>query len=263
LNFLYYPQFLTEESRRYYVEQIEWAVERAAHIVADSEATRQDLIRLLNVPAEKTTTVHLAADSGFRPMEEEEVKRTLERYGLSLGYLLFVGTLEPRKNLPGLLSAYRILLDRQVTKEPLVIIGGRGWLYEETFEQVEKLGLTDQVRFLEGVPDADLPPLYNGAALLTTPSFYEGFGLPALEAMTCGTPVAVSDRGSLPEIVGKAGVKVNPEESEAIAEGIGRILQDEALSQALRNRGIARASQFSWEHAAKKTLAIYRRVLGE
>ncbi|HIQ00922.1 MAG TPA: glycosyltransferase family 1 protein [Anaerolineales bacterium] len=261
LNFLYYPQFLTADSRRYYNRQIRWAVRRANHILADSEATRADLIRLLEVPPEKVTTVHLAADPAFRPLPASRVETALARYGLRRGYLLFVGTLEPRKNLPGLLTAYRILLDRGETDAPLVIVGGRGWLYDEVFARVEELGLTGRVRFLPNIPDTDLPALYNGAVLLTTPSFYEGFGLPALEAMACGTPVVVSNQGSLPEVVGEAGVQVDPEEPEAIAEGLAAVLGQPDLQARLREAGPARAGRFTWEETARRTLAVYHRVL--
>lgn len=261
LNFLYYPQFLTPESRRYYAGQIEWAVRRADHVLADSEATRRDLIQLLGVPPDRVTTVHLAADPAFRRLPTAAVRPTLARYGLEPGYLLFVGTLEPRKNLPGLFAAYRILLDRGVTDVPLVVVGGRGWLCEQTFASVDKLGLTDRVRFLYDVPSADLPALYNGAVLLALPSFYEGFGLPALEAMACGTPVVASNRGSLPEVVGEAGVQVDPEDAEGIAEGLAAVLEDPVLRQRLVAMGQARAAEFSWQRTAKETLAVYRQVL--
>jgi glycosyltransferase involved in cell wall biosynthesis len=261
LNFLYYPQFLTAESRRYYNRQIEWATRRAAHILCDSEATRLDLVRLLGVDPEKATTVHLGLDATFRPLPAADVEATLARYGLSPGFMLFVGTLEPRKNLPGLLSAYRILLDRGDTRAALLLVGGRGWLYEETFARVEELGLGTRVRFLHGVPDDDLPALYNGATLLTTPSFYEGFGFPALEAMACGTPVVVSDRGSLPEVVGEAGVKVDPDSPEAIADGLAAVLHDSHLRARLREAGLEQAAHFTWEETARKTLTVYREAL--
>ena len=213
LNFLYYPQFLTAHSHRYYNQQIEWAVRRADRVLADSYATRSDLVSLLGVPADKVTVVHLAADPAFRPLPEAQARQVAARYSLPPGYLLFVGTLEPRKNLPGLLEAYRQLLDGNVTSAPLVLVGGKGWLYDEIFERVQALRLAQHVHFLHDVPDTDLPALYNAASVLTTPSFYEGFGLPALEAMACGTPVVVADRASLPEIVGEAGLLVNPDPS--------------------------------------------------
>ncbi len=261
LNFLYYPQFLTAESLRYYNDQIAWAVAHADHILADSEATRADLIRLLHVPPEKVTTVHLGIDPVFRPLPPDPVRETLARYGLTPGYLLFVGTLEPRKNLPGLLTAYRILRDRVKPSSPLVIVGSRGWLYEEIYARVESLRLENHVRFVYDVADDDLPALYNGAALLVMPSFYEGFGLPALEAQACGTPVVISDRGSLPEVAGAAAVTVNPDDPEDIAAGIARVLNDPDLQAALRAAGPAHAARFTWEQAARRTLSVYRQIL--
>jgi glycosyltransferase involved in cell wall biosynthesis len=262
LNFLHYPQFLTAESHRYYNQQIAWAVRRADHILADSHATKSDMVSLLDVPLEKVTVVHLAADPAFRPLAEADVRRVAARYGLEPGYLLFVGTLEPRKNLPGLLQAYRLLLDAEVTTSPLVLIGGKGWLYDEVFERVEVLHLQGRVRFLHDVPDADLPAMYNAASVLATPSFYEGFGLPALEAMACGTPVAVADRASLPEVVGEAGLLVNPDDPDGIARALARVLTDEPLRARMQELGLAQAGRFTWERAARATLAVYREVMG-
>jgi glycosyltransferase involved in cell wall biosynthesis len=261
LNFLYYPRFLTAESRRYYNEQIEWAVKRADHILADSHATKTDLISMLSVEPEKVTVVHLAADSTHHPLAEKEAEKVAAEYNLKPGYLLFVGTLEPRKNLPGLLQSYRLLRDARTTDEPLVLVGGKGWLYDEIFECVETLHLTPHVRFLHDVPDADLPGLYSAAGVLTMPSFYEGFGLPALEAMSFGTPVVVSDRASLPEIVGEAGLLVNPDDPESIAEALGRVLIDEGLQMQMRKQGLALAARFTWDKAARETLAVYQMVL--
>jgi len=260
LNFLYYPQFLTAESHRYYNQQIEWAVRRADHILADSHATKSDLISRLDVPSGKVTVVHLAADPAFRLLIEAQAMRVAARYGLDPGYLLFVGTLEPRKNLPGLLQAYRLLLDAGKTSAPLVLVGGKGWLYDEIFERVEQLRLNELVRFLHGVPDVDLPGLYNAASVLAMPSFYEGFGLPALEAMACGTPVVVADRASLPEVVGEAGLLVNPEDPDDVAQALARVLTDESLRARMRELGLARAAHFTWERAAQATLAVYRKV---
>lgn len=261
LNFLYYPQFLTAESHRYYNRQIEWAVRRADHILADSHATKSDLALLLNVPSERVTVVHLAADPAFHALPEAKAREIAARYGLEPGYLLFVGTLEPRKNLPGLLQAYRLLLDEGAASVPLVLIGGQGWLYNEVFEHVEALDLGGWVHFLHNVPDADLPGLYSAARVLATPSFYEGFGLPALEAMACGTPAVVADRASLPEVVGEAGLLVNPDDPEDIAQALARALTDEPLRARMRELGLAQAARFTWEETARQTLAVYREVL--
>jgi glycosyltransferase involved in cell wall biosynthesis len=263
LNFLYYPQFLTAESRRYYNEQIEWAVRRADHILADSHATKADLVAMLSVEPEKVTVVHLAADPAYHPLAEREAEQVVAKYGLKPGYLLFVGTLEPRKNLPGLMQAYRLLRDAQTIEDPLVLVGSKGWLYKEIFERVETLHLAEHVRFLHDVPNADLPGLYSAAGVLTTPSFYEGFGLPALEAMSFGTPVVVSDQASLPEVVGEAGLLVNPDDPEDIARALGRVLTEEPLRAQMRERGLAQAARFTWDRAARETLEVYRKVLAQ
>jgi len=261
LNFLYYPRFLTAESRRYYNDQIAWAVEQADHILADSYATQSDLVSLLDVPREKITVVHLAADPSFRPLPQETARQGAAQYELSPGYLLFVGTLEPRKNVPGLLLAYRKLLDEGATDEPLVLVGGKGWLYDEIFERTAALGLSDRVTFLHDVPDADLPLLYAAASVLAMPSFYEGFGLPALEAMSCGTPVIVADRSSLPEVVGDAGRLVDPDDPEAIATALAEVLNDAKERERLGNAGLERAREFSWKRVARETQAVYEDVL--
>jgi len=261
LNFLHYPEFLTAESRRYYNGQIQWAVGHADHILADSHATKRDLAEMVDVPEEKVTVVHLAADPIFRPQPADEVRRITAKYGLRPGYLLFVGTLEPRKNLPGLMVAYRTLLDNGVTDAPLVLVGGKGWLYETIFACVQDMALKEHVRFLHGVPTVNLPALYTAAALLTTPSFYEGFGLPALEAMSCGTPVTVADRASLPEVVGDAGLLFDPDDSDDIARALAQVLTDDVLRGQMRQRGLAQAGHFTWEQTARQTLTVYRQVL--
>ena len=259
LNFLYYPQYLTPSARHYYNDQIEWAVAHADAVIADSYATQDDLIRLLHVPASKITTIHLAASEEYRPLSQAAVAAVLARYGLAPGYLLFVGTWEPRKNLPGLLEAFA-LLQASGQKQVLVIAGRPGWLYDEIFTRVRELRLEDSVRFLERPTTEELIALYNGARLLVLPSFYEGFGLPVLEAMQCGTPVVVSDRASLPEVVGEAGLCVDPEDPAAIADACQRLIADPELHARLQVAGLARARRFTWQATAQATLALYRSV---
>ena len=178
LTFLYYPQFLTAESRRYYNDQIERAVRVADHISADSTATKDDLVRLLGVQPEKVSVVLLAPDPIYRPLDAAACAPVLARHKLEPGFLLFTGTLEPRKNVTGLLTAYRALCDRKPSTPSLVLAGRRGWLYDEIFSRIAALKLDDRVRFVENLPNEELVALYNAAALLVLPSFYEGFGLP-------------------------------------------------------------------------------------
>jgi glycosyltransferase involved in cell wall biosynthesis len=260
LNFVHFPQFLTPESARYY-GQIHRAVERADHILTDSNWTRDDVINFLEASPERVTTVYLAAAPVYRPItDRREVRRAVQRYGLPPEFIIFVGTLEPRKNVPTLLKAFRQLLDRGY-RIHLAIVGRRGWLYEDVFSTVDELKLSESVHFMENVPDADLARLYNAARCLTLPSYYEGFGLPPLEAMACGTPVVVSDRSSLPEVVGDAGLLIDPDSPEDLSTALGDLLDDSALQASLSQRGLARSSEFSWAKAAHQTMAIYRNVL--
>jgi glycosyltransferase involved in cell wall biosynthesis len=176
-------------------------------------------------------------------------------------YLLYVGTIEPRKNLLTLIHAYDELL-RETTRCPqLVLCGGRGWLYDEVFKLVEDLKLQDQIRFTGYVDDADLPALYSAAEAFIYPSFYEGFGLPPLEAMACGAPVITSDVSSLPEVVGKAGLTHAPKDTRALTEAMAKLLEDETAREHFRREGLKQAAKFSWERAARETQSIYNEVL--
>jgi glycosyltransferase involved in cell wall biosynthesis len=261
LNFLYYPQYLTASARRYYNNQISWAVERADAIIVDSCATRKDLGSMLHVPEQRMTVVHLAADACFVPLPEEKITPVLTQYGLEKDYILFVGTWEPRKNLPGLVEALACL-HAKGERITAVIAGRPGWLYEDVYQRIQALGLEDWVRFIQQPTPEQLVALYNGASVLVMPSFHEGFGLPALEAMQCGTPTIVSDRASLPEVVGDAGLLVDPDDAIALADEMWRIMRDDQLRQTLRINGLERAKMFSWEATAMKTLQVYRHVFG-
>jgi glycosyltransferase involved in cell wall biosynthesis len=261
LNFLLYPEFLTADSRRYYNAQINRAVAVADHILADSHATANDLVRHLGVPEDKISVVWLAAKEVYRRLPPDVVQEQLARHCLTPGYVLFTGTLEPRKNLPGLLRAYHSLLARLTDIPPLLIAGRCGWLYDEIWAQVERLELGRRVHFVENPEDEELAILYNGASVLVLPSFYEGFGLPVLEAMACGTPVIAANRASLPEIAGGAALLVEPEDIDALAEALRHVLTEAALRARLIEAGLVQAARFSWAATARQTLAVYRRVL--
>lgn len=263
LNFIYYPEFLTPESMRYYAGQIAWAVQTADHISADSHATRYDLIEHLQLPPAKVTTVHLAANPLYtRPYAEADINATLARHNLPRGFILFVGTLEPRKNIPFLLRAYQALRDSTDIDTPLVLVGRKGWFYEEVFRTIEELHLQDVVHHLEGVYDEQLAHLYHAAGVLVTPSHYEGFGLPALEAQHCGCPIIVSNRGSLPEIAGPAGMTLDVLEEEAWTVAMAQVLTDEQLREQMIRAGFAQAATFSWRETAVATLGLYRKDEG-
>jgi glycosyltransferase involved in cell wall biosynthesis len=255
LAFLLYPQFMTDDSRRYYNAQIQQAVNHADHILAVSEATKRDLISMLNVPASKITVQLEGVDEAFKPLPLDIVEQTCKRYDLPTDYFLFVSTLEPRKNIPGLLKGYAELRRQVPDAPPLLMVGKRGWLFDET--QLRQ----DGVIWRETVPHEDLPAVYNRARGLVLPSHYEGFGLPALEAMACGTVPIVSNRSSLPEVVGEVGIQVEPDDPMALANAFLKTLTDESWRETMRQAAIARAKQFTWTRAAEVAQSVYRDVL--
>ncbi len=263
LNFLLYPQFLTKSSARYY-GQIDQAVRRTDHIIAVSESTRRDIVRLLGVPEQMITVIHEAPRRFFHLLPDIDLRpRLKKRFGLERDFVLFAGTIEPRKNVPTLISAFQQLLAHYHPEVDLVLAGAPGWLTDETHGLVNRLGLARRVHFLGRVSDEELVWLYNAGRMLVFPSFYEGFGLPPLEAMACGMPVIVSNVSSLPEVVVDAGLLVDPTNTDELTVAMWRLLSDDALRQELIAKGLKRAALFSWERAARETLALYRRVAGQ
>jgi glycosyltransferase involved in cell wall biosynthesis len=238
--------------------------ERADRIICVSENTKQDLVRVLGVDPGRISVVYLAAPAAFQPFKDtarlEWVRR---RYGLTGPYIYHVGNIEPRKNLVRLVKAYLLLRRRLSRRVRLVISGQKGWLTGLLFRELSGLELGDDVVFTGYVPRADLPLLMSAAEMFVFPSLYEGFGLPALEAMCCGTPVVTSNISSLPEIVGQSAVLVDPLDEEAIAGGMQRVLEDGELRRRLEREGLARARLFSWERTALQTLEVYRRAREE
>jgi glycosyltransferase involved in cell wall biosynthesis len=260
LNFMLYPHFLTRDSARYY-GQIDIAVRRADAIIAVSHATKADIVRLLGVPESKITVIYEAAGAAFKPMDDPALPdRVHARFGVRGDFVLFVSTIEPRKNVPTLLRAFRQLLDDYRLDVQLVLAGQKGWLFEEVFDLVKDLELENDVQFVGRVSTEELVWLYNTARALVAPSIYEGFGLTPLEAMACGTPVIVSDTSSLPEVVGDAGLKVDPYKPDEMAVAMWRLLTDSELHGSLRAKGLTRAGCFSWDRAAQETLALYHAV---
>jgi glycosyltransferase involved in cell wall biosynthesis len=260
LNFLLFPDFLTPESASYYA-QIDQAVRSCDHIIAVSESTKRDLIRLTGAPENKITVVYEAAHPTLRPLQDGEKAEWRAKLGLPQDFILFVSTIEPRKNVPTLLKAYRKLLDEYRPDIQLVLAGEKGWLSDEVSALVQELSLEPYVRFLGKVTPDELLGLYNTAQMLVHPAFYEGFGLPPLEAMACGTPVVVSRTSALPEIVGDAALLVEPTDTDGLTVSMWRLLSDTELRQQLIDKGLKRARLFSWRKAAEETLAIYRRLM--
>ena len=233
---------------------------RASHIVTVSEHTRRDLVSTYDLAPEKVTVIHEAADPRFCPQSPQAVAAVRARYSLPDRYLLFVGTLEPRKNLIRLLSAFETI-HAEGLAEGLVIVGRRGWLYDDFFARLEESPAREAVILPGYVPDEDLPTIYTGAQASVLPSLYEGFGLPVLEAMACGTPVAASNVSSIPEIGGDAALYFDPLDVEAMTEALRGLLRDGDMRDGMRTRGLAWATRFSWERAAAETEAVYYAVL--
>jgi glycosyltransferase involved in cell wall biosynthesis len=258
--FLRYPQTLTEESRRYY-GQVRRAIESAERTIVVSEATARDLAALLNVGTERVRVIPNGLDPIFKqPARPSEVARIRGRWGLDRPYLMFLGTLEPRKDIPTLLEAFAAV-QAQHADLLLALVGRRGWLYEPIFAEIERLKLRAVVRIIEDAEDTDLPPLFDGATAFAFPSLYEGFGLPPLEALARGVPTVVANTSSMPEVVGDAALLFPPGDHEALAAALLRLLGDDTLRAGLRARGPARAAAFTWERAARETLAVYREAL--
>lgn len=261
LAYLRYPHVHPRGRRIYLSAFTRFTVRRARAVIAVSEYTRGEIGRLLRVPDERTHVIYEGVDADFCPLPQDQVEAFRRRRGLPEHYLLYVGNLEPRKNLVRLVQAYAGLADKGGTR--LVLAGARGWGYGDLFQAVDQLGLSGRVLFPGFVPREELPLWYNGAQAFVYPSLYEGFGLPPLEAMACGIPVIVSTAASLPEVVGEAGLQVPPEDVQALTAALQRLLTDKDLKASLVERGLAQAQRFTWERMARETANLYRRVLEE
>ncbi len=263
LSFLRFPECAHPNLRRYLMQVVPRSLRRAARVLADSQAAREDLIALLGVPAEKVAVVYGGVEERFSPAPEPALDAELvQRYGLNAPYILSLGTLEPRKNYVRLMRAYERAWEEAGGDFPeLVIAGGKGWLYEEIFATHRSLRVREHVHLLGFVEDRLLPALYRRAWLFVYPSLYEGFGLPPLEAMACGCPVACSNASSLPEVAGEAAVMFDPLDEEALVEAMQKGVGDSALRERLRAAGLARAAKFTWQRSAEALVREYAQVM--
>jgi glycosyltransferase involved in cell wall biosynthesis len=270
LGYHYYPDAHTLRQRWYLEWSTRYHTRAAAHIVADSQATRDDLVRIYDADPGRITVAHLGLDPVLQPVRDPaELSRIRSKYGISSPYLLYVGTLQPRKNLVRLIEAHHVLCTAQYAPRDsglhsqnlqLVLVGKRGWLYEDITVRIRALGLEDRVLVPGYVDDADLAALYSGASAFVMPSLYEGFCLPVLEAMACGTPVACSRSSSLPEVVGDAALVFDPHDVEEMAGTIARLLRDDELSADLVRRGLDRVRGFTWERCARQVLDVLEQI---
>jgi glycosyltransferase involved in cell wall biosynthesis len=258
LSFLFFPQSFRALNRSYLRLFTRLSVRRAQRVLAVSESTKRDLVQYYGLSPAKVDVVHNGVDRAFRPLPADVVAAFRRQAGLPDRFILFVGTLEPRKNVVRLIEAYARLPKE---RPPLVLVGGKGWLYDQIFARVEALNLSNQVHFAGYVLAEDLPLWYNAADLFVYPSLYEGFGLPPLEAMACGTAVITSTASSLPEVVGTAGQMVDPTDTQALATAMEQVLTARDVREQMQAAGLAQAQGFSWERAAQGTVDSYRRAL--
>jgi glycosyltransferase involved in cell wall biosynthesis len=261
LVFERYPEYHKAWNYHYLHHAMPLFCRRASAIIAISEHTRRDIIERYAIPADKITVIHEAADPRFAPQLPERVTQVRQRLALPPRYLLTVGTIEPRKNLSRLVDACGPLFAEGLV-DALVLVGGKGWLYESFFEHLDRLPWRERVLLPGFVADEDLPAVYAGATLTVQPSLYEGFGLPVLEAMACGSAVCVSNASSLPEVGGSAARYFDPMDTELMTTVLRSTLRDNALLGQMRADGPAHAAKFSWARTAEQTLALYERTLG-
>ena len=258
VSFLHYPELHTEMNRVHCLKGTWETAVHADRIIAISQNTKKDLVEYFNVQEDRIAVIPLAARKDFHPRPMEEVKAFVaRRWGLDQPYLLSVGTIEPRKNLKHLIRVYCGLPKEIRNDYQLIIAGGEGWLSTDIYQSIVEMGAESSIRFLGYVPSSDLPWLYSGATCFVYPSLYEGFGLPALEAMACGIPLITSNTSSLPEVAGDAALLVDPLSEEELRSAIIKVVSDPTLRQKMSGKGLDQAKQFSWEQVARDTLKVY------
>jgi glycosyltransferase involved in cell wall biosynthesis len=266
LSFEHLPETFKRRSRVQLRLTVRATARAAAHVIAPSEYTRRDLVETYGLDPSRVTAIPLAVSPHFRPVgDASELACVRRRYGITDEYVLAVGSIQPRKNLGRLVRAYSALRRARGRSNlpQLVLVGKKAWLYGETLRAIEAEGVGDAVVLTGYVSEGDLPALYSGALCFAYPSYFEGFGLPPLEAMSCGAPVLTGNLTSLPEVVGDAGLTVDPFDTEALADALARLIDDAALRADLRARGLHRARGFDWRDTARMTLKVYRRVMSD
>lgn len=264
LSFEHLPHTFNRRSRTQLRLTVRHSARRAARIISLSEHTKRDIVETYGISAEMISAIPLAAPTHFGPVsDDKELQRVRQTYGIVGEYILTVGSIQPRKNLARLVRAYASLRKKQIGDSfpKLVLVGKCAWLYDETLRALQETGIKDSVILTGYVPESDLPALYSGARCFVYPSYFEGFGLPPLEAMKCGTPVMVGNATSLPEVVGDAALTVDPFDINAIASGLESMLNDSVLRDTLRVKGKARATFFDWRDTARRTLGVYEQVV--
>ena len=260
-----YPGNLAPVSRFYWQRWLPACVKNSSLIIAISEHTKRDIVRLLGISPDKIRVTYLAANKSFRYISDRQnLHGVLKKYGINSKYILSVGTIEPRKNFANLIKAFALYLERIKKEEiSLVIVGGKGWAYNECLKAAIGMGIQRHVIFCDYVDDSDLPIIYNMAELFIFPSLYEGFGLPVLEAMCCATPVICSNTSSLPEVTADAAVLIDPFNRPEMTNAIENVLSDRGLKKSLSDKAMRQSSRFSWSRTARETISVYKEAMSE
>ncbi len=258
LSFIHFPQTFKKNDLYQLTNWTKYSVLNSKKVITISESSKNDIIKFYKVPQEKVEVVYL----GLKEIKMEESKKELQEFGIKGKFILFVGTLQPRKNIVRLIKAYALLSDKLKEEYQLVIVGKKGWLYDEILEAPRKFGVEDRTLFLDYVTDNDLPSFYKKAEVFVLPSLYEGFGLPILEAMRYGCPVLTSNVSSLPEAGGDAALYFNPEDIEDISQKLEKVLNDSDLRSKMKEKGLIHYKNFTWDKAAKKVLKIVESIPG-
>ncbi len=267
LSFLRFPQGAHPALLAWLSKAVPRSLRRACHVLADSESTRADLMELMDISPDRITVIGAGVEPCFRPVTDQGTLDGVRvRYQLPTRFILSVSTLEPRKNFTGLIAAFSQLTatarGSPLADLHLVIAGGRGWLYDDIFAAAEASPVRERIHFAGFVADEDLPALYSLADLFAFPSYYEGFGIPVLEAMACGAPVVCADNSSLPEVAGDAALLVEATNQNALTEAMHRLLTDSSLRAELIERGLRQARKYTWEEAAQRLINVYNGVIG-
>ena len=259
LSYLHFPELFKKNDLYQLANWTKYSIKGAKHIIAVSQATKDDIVKSYHIDPSKITVTYEGYDQNrFKPQSKSQIERIKKQYKIKGDYIIFVGTLQPRKNLERLIEAYGSLIQDtgyKIQGTKLVICGKKGWLYDQIFTKVKDLNLEEKIVFTGYVPDSDLPALISGAKVYALPSLWEGFGIPVIEAQACGVPVVVSNTSSLPEIVGESGVMVDPENVESITNGIKKALEPKTR-MILVEKGFKNIKRFSWEDCARKTLRV-------
>ncbi|MEW6094914.1 MAG: glycosyltransferase family 1 protein [bacterium] len=255
-----HPEFLTLERVNAFKKNVDNGIKRADLIISVSEFTKNEIIKEWNIPKERIKVIYNGVGEEFYPIEDKTIiEKVKHKYGIKDKYILYVGNIEPKKNLLRLIEAFSLLKNSKDDYN-LVIAGNKDWFFDKVFQKVNELNLQEDVIFTGYVPNEELPALYSGAEIFVFPSLYEGFGMPVIEAMACGTPVITSNITSLPEVVKDAGILIDPFNVEEITKAMSQLLTDTNLQTKLREKGLLRAKLFSWGKTARETLAVYKEL---